>query len=186
MKRLLAFLLFAFCTVCLAQPPHGKRSGTAHSAPTIKRGATVYIEPMHGYESYLAAAFIKEHVPLVMVTSKKKADYIITGKFVHRNLNTAPKTVTEYKSGTSETHSGTPGYGQQIARSMEAGVEHQQALTQALGVTNASISVVNLHSSEIVFADSAERLGADQVEIAAEDCARHLKKFIEKRKKHHR
>ena len=70
--RSLAFLLLTFSIVCFAQ------------APQIKSASTVYIEPMEGYETYLAAAFTKKHVPLVFVTDRAKADYIITSTVSQR------------------------------------------------------------------------------------------------------
>jgi hypothetical protein len=39
----------------------------------------IFIEPMNGFESYLSAAIRDEHVPLVVVLDKTKADYFITG-----------------------------------------------------------------------------------------------------------
>lgn len=42
-------------------------------------GSTVYITPMDGFESYLAAAFGKKKVPVVLVMDKEQADYVITG-----------------------------------------------------------------------------------------------------------
>ena len=79
MKRAFAFVLLAFSAIALAQTPQ------------IKSGATVYIEPSElgtkereiaptmegGFEIYLSAAFIKVGVPLVVVTDKDKAEYII-------------------------------------------------------------------------------------------------------------
>ena len=67
MNRFCAVLLLACSTVCLAQ------------GPSIKSGATVYIEPADGYETELAAAMVKKHVPLVVVADQKMADYIIRG-----------------------------------------------------------------------------------------------------------
>jgi hypothetical protein len=52
----------------------------------IQSGATVYIEPMNGYETYLAAAFEKKHVPLIVILDKDKADYIISRNVLHRIL----------------------------------------------------------------------------------------------------
>lgn len=52
------------------------------SAPTsgkIVAGSKVYIENMNGFENYLAAAFSKKKVQLVLVADKNQADYIITG-----------------------------------------------------------------------------------------------------------
>jgi hypothetical protein len=69
MNRALVFVLLVFSTTAPAQ------------APQLKSGSTVYIEPMGGYKTYLAAAFAK--VPLIVVTSKSKADYIITSNVNH-------------------------------------------------------------------------------------------------------
>ena len=67
MKRAFAFVLLAFSAFALAQ------------APAIKSGSTVYIEPTmeSGFEIYLSTAFIKVGVPLLVVTDKDKAEYII-------------------------------------------------------------------------------------------------------------
>ena len=40
---------------------------------------SVFISPMNGFESYLAAAFAKKQVPLTIVTDPARAAYIITG-----------------------------------------------------------------------------------------------------------
>jgi hypothetical protein len=45
----------------------------------IAAGSTVYIEPMDGFENYLAAALLKKKVPLVTVTNKDQAQYVIAG-----------------------------------------------------------------------------------------------------------
>jgi hypothetical protein len=46
---------------------------------SIESGSLVYIEPMNGFESYLSAALQKKHVPIVIVASREKADFVITG-----------------------------------------------------------------------------------------------------------
>jgi hypothetical protein len=67
MKNCLVALLMLSCSMsCFAR------------TPKIKSGATVYIEPMGGYEAYLVSAFTKKHVPLIVVADKDKAEYIIT------------------------------------------------------------------------------------------------------------
>jgi hypothetical protein len=66
MKRIFALAALMFSVVVFAQ------------APQIKRGSTVYIEPMGGDETYLAAALAKKQAPLILVTDKGKADFIIT------------------------------------------------------------------------------------------------------------
>jgi hypothetical protein len=45
----------------------------------IVSGARVYITPMEGFESYLAAAFNKKKVPLIAVGDPAFADYVISG-----------------------------------------------------------------------------------------------------------
>jgi hypothetical protein len=79
MSKLIACALLASSALALGQ------------TPVIKSGATVYFEPGEvgvkerdaapnvegGFETYLTAAFIEVGVPLVVVTDKKKADYII-------------------------------------------------------------------------------------------------------------
>src|ERR1700722_14646154 len=57
-------------------------SQAASRAPVPTRliaGTTVYIEKMDGFENYLAAAFAKKKVQLVLVTDRDKADYILSG-----------------------------------------------------------------------------------------------------------
>lgn len=46
---------------------------------TIPRNSRVYIEPMDGFETYMAAALRKKEVPLVVVTEPDLADFIISG-----------------------------------------------------------------------------------------------------------
>ncbi len=77
MNRISAFLLLACSSLCIAQ------------APQIKSGATVYIEPMGGYETYLAAAIAKKKVPLIVLADKSKADYFITSSVVIPSKPTA-------------------------------------------------------------------------------------------------
>lgn len=40
---------------------------------------SVYISPMNGFETYLAAAFSKKKVPLTVVADQARAQYVITG-----------------------------------------------------------------------------------------------------------
>ena len=79
----------------------------------IVPGARVYITPMAGFESYLAAALGKKKVPLVPVVDKEHADYVITGTSLDKkagwakivfmgNLhsdNSASITMTDVKTG---------------------------------------------------------------------------------------
>jgi hypothetical protein len=149
MNRFLAILSLTFCTVCVSQ------------APQIKSGATVYIEPMDGYESYLAAALAKKRVPLIVVADKSKQSAPLQPAVVINN------TVNNINNGSGNTqnadsHGGYPRPG-------------------SFGRTSASISVIDSRSSQIVFAYSVGKsANTDQLQSTAEACAKHLKEFIEK------
>jgi hypothetical protein len=153
MNRALAFVLLTSSTIALAQ------------SPQIKSGSTVYIEPMDGYETYLAAAFLKKNVPLVVVTKRDKADYTITSSVSQRAPST-PAVVINNTNGdnNSGSHGGYPGPG-------------------AFGRTSVSISLIDNSSSQIVFGYAVGKGTPNQLQGTAEACAKHLKEFIEKPKK---
>src|SRR5712692_8669511 len=46
---------------------------------TIPPMTKVYIAPMQGFETYLAAAMAKKKVPVTVVSSREQADFEITG-----------------------------------------------------------------------------------------------------------
>jgi len=153
MKRMVAVTLLAFSASMFAQ------------APQIKSGATVYIEPMNGYETYLAAAIVKEHVPLVVAADKDKADYIIRSTVTQ----TTPSQPTVVVNNTNANGSNVRGNGGSYAAALAASRS-----------VSASIAVVDPRSSQIVFASSADSYGFTGT---AEWCAKQLKKFIEKSNK---
>ena len=143
-------------------------------APQIKSGSTVYIEPMGGYETYLAAAFTgRKHVPLIVVADKDKAEYIITSTVDHRT----PSQPAEVVSNTTNVNSsGNDAFNN--------GFNQAAAARAARGATSASISVVDAHSSQIVFAYAVGKAGnTNQIQGTAEACAKRLKESIEKPKK---
>jgi hypothetical protein len=154
-------------------------------APQIKSGSTVYIEPMGGYETYLAAAFTKKHVPLIVVADKAKAEYIITSTVAHKDLSGGQPAVVVNNSNTNITNGDANGdtafnRGQEQAQQRAAARDAQR---RALGETSASIAILNPQTSQIVFAYSAGKMGTNQLQKTAEDCAKHLKESIEKPKK---
>jgi hypothetical protein len=66
------FTLAAGLLSCLVAP--------AFAEGHIERGSKIFIEPMpEGFNTYLQAAFIKKHVPVVMVGDEATADYVIVG-----------------------------------------------------------------------------------------------------------
>jgi hypothetical protein len=57
-----------------------------------------------------------------------------------------------------------------------------EARSAARGATSAGISVIDAHSSQIVFAYAVGKAGStNQIQSTAEACAKHLKTFIEKK-----
>jgi hypothetical protein len=79
----------------------------------IVPGSRVFIVPMDGFESYMAAAIAKKKVPLVPVADKEHADYVMTGTSVDKKAgwakivfmgnvhsdNAASVTMTDVKTG---------------------------------------------------------------------------------------
>lgn len=67
----------------MADPPPSPSPVTAPDTSAanlmIPTNSTVFIEPMNGFETYLAAALGKKKVPLVVINNKEKADFVITG-----------------------------------------------------------------------------------------------------------
>jgi hypothetical protein len=55
----------------------------------IPRNSKIYIAPIDGFESYLAAAFRKKEVPLTIVTDREQADFEITGTHDKKNAGWA-------------------------------------------------------------------------------------------------
>ena len=49
------------------------------SKEKIPVGSKVYIAPLNGYESFLIAAIVKKETPIIVVNSREKADYEISG-----------------------------------------------------------------------------------------------------------
>jgi hypothetical protein len=86
-------VLLTFSTITLAQ------------APQLKSGSTVFIEPMGGYETYLAAAFVKRDVPLVVVTDKTKADFFITSTVSHKEQAQPAVVINNRVSATANANS---------------------------------------------------------------------------------
>ena len=160
-------------------------AGVFAQAPQLKSVATVYIEPMGGYETFLAAAIVKKHVPLVVVMDKDKAEYIITSNVSHQ-ISSQPEVVVNDSSvnknavNSTNVNNGNNGaFESGWAQGAESARE-RRARKEALGSTSVSIAVVDPRSSQIVFAYSAGKAGSNQFEKTAEACAKSLKEFIEK------
>jgi hypothetical protein len=55
----------------------------------LPAGSTVYIEPMDGFENYLAAALQKKKVQVTVVADRDAADFVITGSSQHEKAGWA-------------------------------------------------------------------------------------------------
>lgn len=164
MNRVLAIVLLTFSAIALAQ------------APQLKSGSTIYIEPMDGYETYLAAAIVKKHVPLVVVADKDKADYIVRSTVNHTTPSQPVVVVSNSNVNNNNVNNSN------VTTRSSSGGGYGAALA-ALGSTSTSIAIVDPHSSQVVFAYAAGKAGANQLQRTAEDCAKHMKEFIEKSEK---
>jgi hypothetical protein len=118
----------------------------------------VYIEPMGSYETYLAAAFAKEHVPVTVVANGTKADYVITST-LSQTAATSPLVVVNNQTDTFQ-NGFNRGWGSH-------------------GSTTASISVIDVRTSAVGFAYSVGKgPNTNRIQSTAEACAKHLKEFI--------
>jgi hypothetical protein len=82
MKQLTAILVLILVASAAAYGQHS-------IALNLPAGATVYIEPMDGFENYLAAAFQKKKVQLTVVAARGAADFVITGSAQHEKAGWA-------------------------------------------------------------------------------------------------
>lgn len=117
-------------------------------------GAKIYISPANGFETYLAAAITKKHVPVQMVQEQNAADYIL-----------GPAPVQEKPEST----------GGKIARCLFAycaGIEGSQT---------ASVTLTDTKTKVVVWAYSVRKGGSKNYQSSAEACAKHLKKWLEHR-----
>ena len=92
MKRIFALAVLMFSAVVFAH------------AQQIIREATVFIEPMDGYETALTTAMTEKQVPLIVVTDRNKAKYVIkdtprtTHNLIHITHTTTNLAVIDTKS----------------------------------------------------------------------------------------
>ena len=115
---------------------------------------SVYIEPQNGFETYLAAAIAKKHVPVDVVTDAKKATYV---------LKAAPVEIKQESTGGK------------IARCLFAycaGIEDKGSV---------SVQLIEVDSTKMMWAYSVnkQRGGDKNQQSMAEAVAKHLKDFVE-------
>jgi hypothetical protein len=124
----------------------------AATAAVVHSGAPrIYIQPQSGFESFLAAAIVKKHVPAVVTQNKDDAQYSLS----------------------SGVQSKTESTGSKIARCLFiycAGMNGTQAV---------SVQLVNSKTQEVAWAYNVAKASAEAYQSTAEAVAKHLKKFLE-------
>jgi hypothetical protein len=85
----LALVTIACVVGVIAQAGTDAMQNSAAVDTRIPRNSKVYIAPMDGFETYLAAALRKKEVPLIMVTDREQADFEITGTHEKKNASWA-------------------------------------------------------------------------------------------------
>ena len=142
--RLLALPALAL-TLILTPAFAAKKHEAAAPPPKI------FIAPNNGFESYVAAAIVKKHVPVTVTLKKEDADYVINSVV----------TKQEEKTGLGK-----------LARCA-------YALCIGIDGNNAATVMMIDRSENVVWAYNVYKSwGANQFQSAAEAIAKHLKGFI--------
>lgn len=85
------------CLLLLVLPFHAE----AIDKKVIPSGSKVFVESSDGFDIYLAAAFQKKKVPLVVVSDREKADFILEAQSRHEEKGWASKIFLNHRD-TSE------------------------------------------------------------------------------------
>jgi hypothetical protein len=113
-------------------------------------GSRVYIQKNDGFENYLTAAMTKKNVPIQVVATKDKADYILE----------------------STDQSFTESTGSKIARCLFAYCAGMN------GTQSASVRLVKVSDGTVVWGYNVRKASARAYQSTAEAVAKHLKKFL--------
>jgi hypothetical protein len=69
-RRIVSVLLILVCLYA---------STEAQNETRLPPGSKIYVHPMDGFENYIAAAFQKKKVPVVLVATRENADFEMKG-----------------------------------------------------------------------------------------------------------
>lgn len=86
MKRIIAILALAITAFAAKPVPHLR----------------LYIVPMNGLETYVAAAVMKKQVPVIMTTDRAQADLILDGSAESQKAGWAKILITRSAASTEE------------------------------------------------------------------------------------
>jgi hypothetical protein len=120
--------------------------------PTLPK---IYIEPQSGFESYISAAVIKKHVPVVVTQRKEDAKFLLTSA------------VLEHKEST----------GGKIARCAFL------YCIGIAGTQTATVQLIDPANQDVIWAYNVRKADASAYQSTAEAIAKHLKEFLEKKPK---
>jgi hypothetical protein len=136
-----------------AQPVNQQLVSTSSSNSKIEN-PRIFIAPSAGFESYLAAAFTKKHVPAQIVADRGQVNYILSAPPVQEKPESA---------------------GGKIARCLFAycaGIEGSQT---------ASVTLTDVRTNVVVWAYNVRKQGSTNYQSSAEACAKHLKEWLERK-----
>ncbi len=131
----------------------------AQGVVKIPPASKIYINPLNGFETYLAAGLADKKVPVTVVPDRAKADFEITG------------------TQELDKEEGTKGW-QKVA---EIGLTQHHHGTEY--TVRASLNVKRVDSGEVAFAYSVVKSGSKAQQSAAEAFAKHLKQSMALAKK---
>ena len=127
---------------------------TDRSLATQSGTARIFIAPDQGFESYLAAAMTKKHVPAEVLQDESQADYVLSAAAVQEKPEST---------------------GGKIARCMFmycGGIEGSQT---------ASVTLTDLRTNVVVWAYNVRKEGSKNYQSSAGALAKHLKEWLEHR-----
>lgn len=68
------YLLLLLCMLALVTAP-----ALAQDETKLPASSKIYVHPMDGFETYIAAAFQKKKVPVILVANREQADFEMKG-----------------------------------------------------------------------------------------------------------
>lgn len=141
-SRMLLLGALQIAVVCLFVPVNGQDVGTS---------PRIYIAPENGFESYISAAIVKKHVPVVVTQDRDRAQFVLTSSVLSKEESAGSK----------------------IARCLFAYCAGME------GTQTATVQLVNARTQEVAWAYNVRKASAKAYQSTAEAIAKHLKKYLE-------
>lgn len=69
----------------------------------IAAGSKIFVDADKGFDGYLTAALQKKKVPLIIVSDKDRADYVLEGAALHEDKNWASKIFLGHRDTSEAT-----------------------------------------------------------------------------------